>query len=196
MLAVPALLQCMTQRRELAGSRNLIASRSKCLARLSVCKGLRGSIVQDLLKMISKPPDPELQAILQGVESDMASRVEALKTRRAATLMSNFLRKTNPALASALIDDRDQVSVPWQTKDLCCATSQSVVGRGCAAKLLGGKLKYRNVHRFLLPRWRLKLQHVELQVMVDNLRQLEKRVVAVVGLAHLDGIEARWRAGS
>ena len=28
--------------------------------------------------------------------------------------------------------------------------------------------------------------------MVDNLRKLKGRVVAVVGLAHLDGIERRW----
>ena len=30
--------------------------------------------------------------------------------------------------------------------------------------------------------------------MVDNLRQLTGRVVGVVGLAHLDGIERRWEA--
>lgn len=31
------------------------------------------------------------------------------------------------------------------------------------------------------------------QIMVDHLRQLTGRVVAVVGIAHLDGIEARWK---
>ena len=33
-----------------------------------------------------------------------------------------------------------------------------------------------------------------LQVMVDCLHKLEGRVIAVVGIGHLDGIEKRWQA--
>ena len=85
-----------------------------------------------------KRPDPELERALNESGGDVASGIEALKSRRTATLMSTFLRNAHPGLAAALIDERDQ--------------------------------------------------H-----MVDRLRNVEGKGVAVVGLAHLDGIEARWQ---
>ena len=93
---------------------------------------------QDVLGMLMKRPDPELEQALRNSGGDVASGIEALKSRRAASLMSKFLRDAHPGLAAALIDERDQ--------------------------------------------------H-----MVDRLRSVEGKGVAVVGLAHLDGIEARWQ---
>ena len=69
--------------------------------------------------------------------SRIEAQVEAMKTRRMARQMSDWLREINPDLATALIDERDE--------------------------------------------------H-----MVHTLRKLRGRVVGVVGLAHLDGIERRW----
>lgn len=72
-----------------------------------------------------------------GAASRVESQVEAMKSRKVAQQLSTFLRQLNPALAAALIDERDE--------------------------------------------------H-----MVQSLRRLKGRAVAVVGLAHLDGIERRW----
>ncbi|KAL4549534.1 hypothetical protein Ndes2526B_g04543 [Nannochloris sp. 'desiccata'] len=73
------------------------------------------------------------------VKSRLEAQVEAMKTRAMARQMSTWMREMNPALATALIDERDEF-------------------------------------------------------MVQKLRGLQGRVVGVVGLAHLDGIERRWEA--
>jgi pheromone shutdown protein TraB len=73
------------------------------------------------------------------VKSRVEAQVEAMKTRSMARKMSSWMRQMNPALATALIDERDEF-------------------------------------------------------MVQKLRGLQGRVVGVVGLAHLDGIERRWEA--
>ena len=95
-------------------------------------------------------------------------QVEALKTRKSAQQMSQLLRKMNPALAAVLIDERDEVinkilQHPKQARHLQLITK--------------------------LP------SHITIcvQIMVQNLRNLKGRVVGVVGLAHLDGIERIWR---
>lgn len=72
-------------------------------------------------------------------KSRLEAQVEAMKTRGMARQMSEYMRQLNPALAAALIDERDEY-------------------------------------------------------MVNTLRRLKGRVVGVVGLAHLDGIERRWEA--
>lgn len=60
--------------------------------------------------MVTRRPNPELAALLDGDrDRDLVSSVEALKTRRAATLMSGQMRESFPGLARALIDERDQV---------------------------------------------------------------------------------------
>jgi pheromone shutdown protein TraB len=73
------------------------------------------------------------------VKSRLEAQVEAMKTRAMARQMSSWMRELNPALATALIDERDEY-------------------------------------------------------MVQQLRGLKGRVVGVVGLAHLDGIERRWES--
>lgn len=72
-------------------------------------------------------------------KSRVEAQVEAMKTRAMARKMSSWMREMNPALATALIDERDEF-------------------------------------------------------MVEKLRGLQGRVVGVVGLAHLDGIERKWEA--
>lgn len=39
----------------------------------------------------------------------MVDRIEALKTRKAATAMRDHLRQNSPQLASVLVDERDDV---------------------------------------------------------------------------------------
>lgn len=39
----------------------------------------------------------------------MVDRIEALKTRRAATAMRDHLRQSSPQLAAVLVDERDDV---------------------------------------------------------------------------------------
>ncbi|KAL4422410.1 hypothetical protein ABPG75_008607 [Micractinium tetrahymenae] len=84
-------------------------------------------------------PPPGLVEFMMQQGGSVEAQVEGLKTRAMAREMSEYMRRVNPRLAKALIDERDQ--------------------------------------------------H-----MVDSLSKLEGRVVAVVGLAHLDGIERRWEA--
>ena len=65
--------------------------------------------MQDIMKMVTRKPNPELAELMGGGDRDLVSSVEALKTRRAASLMSTQLRDSFPGLARALIDERDQV---------------------------------------------------------------------------------------
>jgi pheromone shutdown protein TraB len=46
----------------------------------------------------------------KGSGGTMEDRIEALKTRRAATAMRDHLRHNSPELASVLVDERDDVS--------------------------------------------------------------------------------------
>ena len=41
-----------------------------------------------------------------------AWQVEALKTRAAAKAMVDYMRRVNPQLAQALLDDRDEAGIP------------------------------------------------------------------------------------
>ncbi len=70
--------------------------------------------MQDVLKLLTGvgiKPDEELQEILGSNDlSDPSGAFEALKTRRAAQLMTKALRDFNPKLAKALVDDRDEVT--------------------------------------------------------------------------------------
>jgi hypothetical protein len=105
--------------------------------------------LEDIIKLFGgKGPNPP-QAMVDFFESHNGSQhgsgsgfeaqVEALKTRKMARQMSSYLREVSPALAAALIDERDDA-------------------------------------------------------LVETLRGLKGRVVGVVGLAHLDGIERRWES--
>ena len=107
---------------------------------------------EDILKMMThggpQPPQTMVDFFEESVggssdgwnaNSRIEAQVEAMKNRGMARQMSEWLRQFNPALAAALIDDRDE--------------------------------------------------H-----MVRTLRRLNGRVVGVVGLAHLDGIERKWKA--
>jgi hypothetical protein len=105
--------------------------------------------VQDVLRMLSSDAPSPPQHLVDffegggegggegGAAAAVEARVEAMKTRGMAREMSDYLRRLNPALAAALIDERD-------------------------------------AH------------------LVQQLAGLRGRVVGVVGLAHLDGIERRW----
>lgn len=50
-----------------------------------------------------------LQGNVFFLSSILLMKVEALKTRESARIMANFLRQTNPAIAKALVDERDEV---------------------------------------------------------------------------------------
>ncbi|KAL3148392.1 hypothetical protein ABBQ38_013848 [Trebouxia sp. C0009 RCD-2024] len=95
--------------------------------------------IMDALKLLTASGiklDPEMREKFD--QNDLTGTVEALKTRRTAQLLIKALRKFNPKLAKALIDDRDEY-------------------------------------------------------MVRGLRRLEGRIVGVVGIGHLDGMERRWQ---
>ncbi|KAI3429803.1 hypothetical protein D9Q98_010116 [Chlorella vulgaris] len=109
---------------------------SRTLKRLSEAVDLG-----DVLRMMSgagmpAPPD-SLTELFTGSGGNLESQVESMKTRKAVRDMGRYMRQVNPAMATALIDERD-------------------------------------AH------------------MVRELSRLEGRVVGVVGLAHLDGMERRW----
>ncbi len=44
----------------------------------------------------------------------MLHQVEAMKSRKAAKAMTDYLRKVNPALAAAMTDERDEVSTSFK----------------------------------------------------------------------------------
>ncbi|KAK9906678.1 hypothetical protein WJX75_006000 [Coccomyxa subellipsoidea] len=98
--------------------------------------------VQGLLSMVmggGLPPAEVLDFLKSNGSGKLSDQVEAMKNRKMARAMTDYMRKVNPELASALTDERDEY-------------------------------------------------------MVKCLQQLEGRIVGVVGLAHLDGIERRWDA--
>lgn len=99
--------------------------------------------LQELMGMMTgrgmPEPPPGLVEFMMQQGGSVEAQVEGLKTRALVREMATYMRRVNPQLAEALIDERDQ--------------------------------------------------H-----MVESLSRLEGRVVAVVGLAHLDGIERRWEA--
>lgn len=67
--------------------------------------------MQDALKLLTASGiklDPEMREKFD--QNDLTGTVEALKTRRTAQLLIKALRKFNPKLAKALIDDRDEVT--------------------------------------------------------------------------------------
>jgi pheromone shutdown protein TraB len=88
--------------------------------------------------------DPELVELFKKADwRDPAAAVETLKTRKAAGAMAQLLRTQFPKIASAMLDQRDDIMTN---------------GLLTAAREKGGPSK----------------------------------IVAVVGMAHMDGIEERW----
>jgi len=92
-----------------------------------------------LMKAMATPPPQELEQAMN--EGSLGDKVEALKTRKNAKLMSEWMEDVFPSIANVLIHQRDTI------------TAHNLITH-C------GK---------------------------------EKKVVAVVGLAHLDGIEKEWQ---
>jgi len=92
-----------------------------------------------LMSALVTPPPPELQRALMQEES-LSERVETLKTRDSARMMTEWMEKAMPQVAQVMVHKRDQI-------------------------------------------------------MARNLRDhcSKGKVVAVVGLAHLDGIEREWQ---
>ncbi|CAL5227735.1 g10750 [Coccomyxa viridis] len=99
--------------------------------------------MQDVWRMLmggQKIP-ADVMDLMKGSKSSssgLAGQVEAMKSRKAAKAMTEYLRTVNPGLAAAMTDERDEL-------------------------------------------------------MFKRLQQISGRGVGVVGLAHLDGIEQRWR---
>ena len=86
-----------------------------------------------------RPPPPELANL--GIDwNDVEATVEALKTRRAVRAITRYMRDEFPAVAEAMVDERDEIM----------ASNLALIPSG--------------------------------------------RVCGVVGMAHMDGIEARWEA--
>ena len=113
---------------------------------------LRNAIdMNDVFKMITGSGgvdpdtlDPELAELFKKADwRDPAAAVETLKTRKAAGAMAQLLRTQFPKIASAMLDQRDDIMTN---------------GLLTAAREKGGPSK----------------------------------IVAVVGMAHMDGIEERW----
>ena len=104
---------------------------------------------------------PELQKVMDTFPGDLKGAIEALKTRQSARLMREAIRKMNPGVAAALIDDRDQVARNriCCRSSICCFVDHPV--QTCCF----------------------------LQTLVNSLKPLRGKVVAVVGIAHLDGIQ-------
>ena len=101
-----------------------------------------------IMKAMSTPPPPELATTIQDVmmsghdlRETLGTKVEALKTRDHARLMTGWMNKAIPPIADVMIHRRDQVMA----------------------------------------------QHL-------RTRCGQGKVVAVVGLAHVDGIEREWQA--
>jgi len=96
--------------------------------------------LSDIMRMMSSPSSLslDLKESFDTFTSSFEDRIESLKTREAARAMSDTIRKVNPGVAAALIDERDQI-------------------------------------------------------LADSLLSAKGKVVGVVGLAHLDGIEKRWK---
>ncbi|EIE24045.1 hypothetical protein COCSUDRAFT_62569 [Coccomyxa subellipsoidea C-169] len=101
--------------------------------------GLPPAEVVDFLRSNGSGKLTDQASFLTLCASKCCDAVEAMKNRKMARAMTEYMRKVNPELASALTDERDEY-------------------------------------------------------MVNCLQQLEGRIVGVVGLAHLDGIERRWDA--
>lgn len=93
-----------------------------------------GPAMQDVLKMMSSPPEaftslgPEkgfrdqvghwtffCYEFCYATQTDQLfmSQIEALKTREGARRLSDAIRKVNPQLGTALIDERDKASRPY-----------------------------------------------------------------------------------
>ena len=81
--------------------------------------------VQDVSKLLTGKGiemDEDMRKGFKGSHgSNLAASIEAMKTRRAAQLMTKALRQFNPKLAKALIDDRDDVTnmIPIVHKNAC-----------------------------------------------------------------------------
>lgn len=54
----------------------------------------------------------------------LCCQVEALKTRKSAKQMVDFMRSVNPQLAQALTDDRDEVRLVEEEAPCACAVAQ------------------------------------------------------------------------
>lgn len=95
--------------------------------------------LSDIMRLMSSPSSLPLDVkeSFKSFTANFEDRIESLKTREAARAMSETIRKVNPGVAAALIDERDQI-------------------------------------------------------LAKSLLSVKGKVVGVVGLAHLDGIEKRW----
>jgi hypothetical protein len=102
-----------------------------------------------------------------------------MKSRAVVRDMATYMRRVNPRLAAAMIG-----AVVWGRTCLpaclpsCLPASQAALPqRICLFSLCSSLLTPADERD---------------EVMVQSLSQLQGRVVGVVGLAHLDGIERRW----
>lgn len=63
-----------------------------------------------MIRFLTRTPDSTIIAAKGStIKEGISPLVEAAKTRRAASLLTAHLRELNPALAEALVGERDQV---------------------------------------------------------------------------------------
>lgn len=149
-----------------------------------------------------------------------APQVEGLKTRALVREMASYMRRVNPQLAEALIGAprrprRPAEGSPASRPRVLPAAAQRVapLARPAASRRTWPATPPHGNLASVLPQIEnvlifsvcdTKTDHTlwccwapadeRDQHMVESLSRLEGRVVAVVGLAHLDGIERRWEA--
>jgi hypothetical protein len=101
-----------------------------------------------------------------------------MKSRAVVRDMATYMRRVNPRLAAAMIG-----AVVWGP-DLPASLPAILPASQAALPL--------RICLFSLRSSLLTPADERDEVMVQSLSQLQGRVVGVVGLAHLDGIQRRW----
>lgn len=118
------------------GARIVCGDQDQRLTAQRISENLKLSDIMGMMSSTSSLP-LDLQEQFKSFTASFEDRIESLKTREAARAMSDTIRKVNPGVAAALIDERDEI-------------------------------------------------------LAGSLLSMKGRVVGVVGLAHLDGIEKHW----
>lgn len=110
-----------------------------------------------------------------------------MKTRKAVRDMGRYMRQVNPAMATALIGAAPRLRRRTECKGEACTCKAPVLQRSTPCSMLQTCQRSCCACCAVLCCADERDAH-----MVRELSRLEGRVVGVVGLAHLDGMERRW----